>query len=428
MVGKLILYNYLIIFVKKLLTICYTKLSNYKFYFKLLIFSLCLFWSSSIFAQDVVTTVAKKGNGVIDLLKRYNLSPNIKNIEYFQKINSNSFDKNGGLLLGNTYTLPINVVKFDGKTIRSTLNISDYETAKRIENYNIDVENLKLKQGNYKNTKVLWVPFEILVLDSNKFVSDNISKKPKSKISSQKESKIDYSFFQTKVVPVDKKLKDKVFYIISGHGGPDPGAVAIKDNVELHEHEYAYDVSIRLAKKLVESGADVYMIVQDINDGIREDQILKNGGKEKLINGDDISPVQIERLKQRTDIINEYSKKKENLLKKQMLVEIHVDSRVTDQRIDIFFYYRRGCIKSEKLNNILQKTIEAKYKKAQPSKVYGGNVTARDLFTLRNTSITASFIELGNIQNPADQIRIMEPNNRQAIANWLYDGILNYYK
>ncbi|MPN24339.1 hypothetical protein SDC9_171736 [bioreactor metagenome] len=170
------------------------------------------------------------------------------------------------------------------------------------------------------------------------------------------------------------------------------------------------------------------MIVQDINDGIREDQILKNGGKEKLINGDDISPVQIERLKQRTDIINEYSKKKENLLKKQMLVEIHVDSRVTDQRIDIFFYYRRGCIKSEKLNNILQKTIEAKYKKAQPSKVYGGNVTARDLFTLRNTSITASFIELGNIQNPADQIRIMEPNNRQAIANWLYDGILNYYK
>ena len=70
-----------------------------------------------------VTTVANRGSGVIELLKRYNLSTNKRNIEYFQIINSGNFDRNGGLLLNETYKLPIFVVAFDGKTIRTTLNI-----------------------------------------------------------------------------------------------------------------------------------------------------------------------------------------------------------------------------------------------------------------------------------------------------------------
>jgi N-acetylmuramoyl-L-alanine amidase len=39
-----------------------------------------------------------------------------------------------------------------------------------------------------------------------------------------------------------------------------------------------------------------------------------------------------------------------------------------------------------------------------------------------------TFIELGNIQNFKDQQRILTPNNRQAIANWLTDGLIEYYK
>jgi N-acetylmuramoyl-L-alanine amidase len=41
------------------------------------------------------------------------------------------------------------------------------------------------------------------------------------------------------------KLKGKVFYISSGHGGPDPGAITNMGNCNICEDEYAYDVSLR---------------------------------------------------------------------------------------------------------------------------------------------------------------------------------------
>ena len=370
-----------------------------------------------------ITTVANQGNGVLDLLGRFKIARNMQNVEYFQRINSGSFDRNGGLLLGNTYILPIQVVQFDGHTIRSTLKISDFDLAKKIENYNLKVETAKLKQGHYKTTRELWVPFEILVLDSNLLAG--ISQKTKSK----EEVQIDYSFLKdAKINRVSKRLEGMAFYVIPGHGGPDPGAIGTRNGIDLHEHEYAYDVSVRLAKNLLENGADVYMIVQDPEDGIRDEQFLKPGGNERLINGDAISSAQLERLRQRTDIVNDYAQKNAKRYTHQVLIEIHIDSRTTDRRIDIFFYYRPGCVKSERLNRNLLSTIEAKYKRAQPNRGYSGTVTARDLFTLRNTSIEATFIELGNIQSPADQIRIIEPNNRQAIANWLCEGIIHHYK
>ena len=379
-------------------------------------------WTQNTTAPQTVTTVANRGNGVLDLLGRFKLTRNMKNVEYFQIINSGSFDRNGGLLLGNTYILPIKVVRFDGKTIRSTLNISDFDLAKKIENYNLEVEKAKLKKGNFRTTKELWVPFELLLLDSNEL--KNLSKRTLSK----NEIQIDYSFLKDeKINPISKKLEKMAFYIITGHGGPDPGAIGNRDGFELHEHEYAYDVAARLAKRLIENGADVYMIIQDPNDGIRNEQILGNGGNERMINGDAISPIQLERLRQRTDIVNDYVAKNFNRYKQQTLIEIHIDSRITDKRIDIFFYHRSGCARSEKLSKTLLATIEEKYRKAQPNRGYNGTVSARDLFTLRNTTIPAIFIELGNIQNPADQIRIIEPNNRQAIANWLTDGIIKHY-
>ena len=100
--------------------------------------------------------------------------------------------------------------------------------------------------------------------------------------------------------------------------------------------------------------------------------------------------------------------------------------RVEDKRIDIFFYHRNGCRQSEKFCQSLYNTINHKYKKNQPGREYCGTISARDLFTLRNTTIPAAYIELGNIQNPKDQLRLIRHDNRQAIANWLYEGIINF--
>ena len=389
---------------------------------KLFIIFICLY-SSNVTAQQL-TVVAKKGNGVMELLRQYKLVGSLKNIDYFQKLNANNFDKNGGLLLNETYIIPVSIIKFDGHTIRSSLKI-DYELAKKIEDYNILVQNTNIKKGKYQETKELWVPFELYFVDTNFSKKDNAVKNKKN----IPNTKIDYSYFlsDTNNKPKSNKLKGFAFYIITGHGGPDPGAVGNYNGNKLHEHEYAYDVSIRLAKNLRMNGADVYMIIQDAKDGIRDDMVLKNGGNEKMINGDSISTLQIDRLKQRTDIVNDYYERNKKIYKKQLLIEIHIDSRNEDERVDIFFYHRQGSKTCEKLNNTLLKTIESKYNQAQPGRGYKGKVTARDLFTLRNTTCDATFIELGNIQNAADQQRFLNPNNRQAIANWLHKGILVYY-
>ena len=104
------------------------------------------------------------------------------------------------------------------------------------------------------------------------------------------------------------ELKGCCFYLVSGHGGPDPGAIGKMGNVELHEDEYAYDVMLRLARNLLMRGAKVHIIIQDAKDGIRNDKFLKNSKRETCM-GDPIPFNQFRRLEQRCDKINSLFKK-----------------------------------------------------------------------------------------------------------------------
>ena len=103
-------------------------------------------------------------------------------------------------------------------------------------------------------------------------------------------------------------LKGAVFYLVSGHGGPDPGCIGKYQGKELHEDEYAYDIILRLGKELLERGAKVYFIIQDAKDGIRDSYILKNSKRETCM-GKPIPLNQIERLKQRCVAINNLYRK-----------------------------------------------------------------------------------------------------------------------
>ena len=76
------------------------------------------------------------------------------------------------------------------------------------------------------------------------------------------------------------ELKGACFYLVSGHGGPDPGAIGKMNGHQLHEDEYAYDITLRLARVLLEKGAKVHIIIQDAQDGIRNEQFLKNSKRE----------------------------------------------------------------------------------------------------------------------------------------------------
>lgn len=387
---------------------------------KILIIIALFLCSLSAYAFDYVEAKPKKGFGLESFLKYHLIKADNANINKFKELNESLIDNKINLSLSKSYKLPIQIHKYNGKSIRSSIGISDYNQAKKIEKYNVQLQKKKIKRKFYKEDKLIWVPEELLNDASE------VTKKALSRPKSSKELLYgpNYSFVEIQ----NYKLENCVFYLISGHGGPDPGAIGNKNGKELHEDEYAYDVILRLGRKLMEYGAIVYHIVQDSADGIRESKFLNNSDSEIHLGGSKIPTDQLERLSSRVKIVNSLYETNLDPDVQQYAIEIHVDSRLTKQNIDIFFYHKEGDDRGKKLADVIKTTIEKKYAKAQPGRGYEGTLSSRNLYMVKNLNPTTVFIEIGNIQNSRDQIRIMEPNNRQAMANWISSGILNYIK
>ena len=220
-------------------------------------------------------------------------------------------------------------------------------------------------------------------------------------------------------------LKGAVFYLVSGHGGPDPGCIGRYQGKELHEDEYAYDIVLRLGKALLERGAKVYFIIQDSKDGIRDQAILNNRKTETCM-GKAIPLNQIERLQQRCDAINRLYRQDKSTYKRAIF--IHVDSRSRNKQTDVYYYYAPKSKYGKHLADALCRTFRAKYNRHQPGRGFDGTVSSRNLYVLKNTIPVAVFLEVGNIQNARDQKRLVIADNRQALANWMTEAIVADYK
>lgn len=224
---------------------------------------------------------------------------------------------------------------------------------------------------------------------------------------------------------ISNELAGACFYLVSGHGGPDPGAIGIYQGRQLHEDEYAYDIVLRLGRELMKRGAKVHFIIQDKKDGIRDGRILINSKRETCM-GEQIPLDQVARLKQRSKKIDQlYQKDKANY---KRAVFIHVDSRSQGKQTDVYLYHAPGSKNGRKLANKIRNTLASKYKKHQPGRGFNGTVSERNLYVLRNTRPPGVYIELGNIRNNRDQQRLVIENNRQALANWIAEAIIADYK
>ena len=395
---------------------------------------------------------AKKGDSIYKLLKRYYLSDHECNFDKFFKLNS--LKPNDFIIAGKKYQIPIYIYDYDGKSIKSTLNSEDWELAYRIKKYNEFILNDGHRQKTIIDSRILWVPFHELNCQDQKIklvYSESKVAKSETKTNSQKpeaEPKIasaplfmekgsgknrHYLIFGDKYAYtplLDSKLKGKIFYIVSGHGGPDPGAMAKRGGHTLCEDEYAYDVALRLTRNLIAHGATAYMITRDDNDGIREGSYLTCDTDERYWGTDkEMSLAQKIRLRGRSGTINRlYEKHKARGVNNQYMVAIHIDSRGTKAQTDLFFYHYPSSTEGKKLAKTLQKTIKNKYREVNPKRNYDGTVTGRNLHMLRETDATNVYIELGNIRNPFDQKRFVIESNRQALADWLCDGFLEYTK
>ncbi len=372
---------------------------------------------------DALPVKAKAGDGITVLLQRYKLIQNSDNLKRFYDLNK--LNKSSLLIRDKTYKLPITVYKYNEKSIRSTIGLDNWEKAVRIKEYNEWLLRKGLRQTHFTDSKLLWVPHHELddmpVVESEPDVHEVAKTKPKS---TKQINKLFGKKYQ-EVEKLDNSLNGRVYYLVSGHGGVDPGAVCSECESELCEDEYAYDVTLRLARQLMQHGAIVEIVVQDQNDGIRDGEYLPCDNDEILANGENLrTRKQLVRLNRRAAYVNSaYRKHRTTGVKEQLLVSIHVDSRTDNKRQDVFFNYHPISNSSRQLATDLMTTFEEKYNQYQKGRNYRGYINERNLHVLRVTQPKAVLIELANIKNKADHKRILLASNREALAKWIFEGI-----
>ena len=355
----------------------------------ILLFLAFLFSGTTLWPQQKATP--KAGEGISSFLLRHNRSPK-KYYDDFIELNKQKLGKNNVLKVGVTYVIP--PVK------KSTTTSAKTTPAKNTGAKNTTSEGTGTKQ-------------------------------PSSKAKSTKiGTTINEPLFGKQLANVkvtSNRLAGACFYVVSGHGGPDPGAIGKVGRYELHEDEYAYDIALRLARNLMQEGAEVHIIIQDAKDGIRDDSYLSNSKRETCM-GDAIPLNQVQRLQQRCDKINALYRKDRKNHSYCRAIFIHIDSRSKGKQTDVFFYYSNKKGDSKRLANNMKDTFESKYDKHQPNRGFSGTVSGRNLYVLSHTTPASVFVELGNIQNTFDQRRLVINSNRQALAKWLMEGFLKDYK
>ena len=388
-----------------------------RFYFLIII----LLFINDLQAKDTERfhkTVAQNGDGVYSLLRRYKLLDSPCNLERFYELNQ--LKRNANLSKGKSYFLPILIYEYNRRSIRSTIGIEDWDLAIRIQEYNKEMVKMGYRPQDYIDDSILWVPYHEMYC-SQETKSEVIEKPESVKLRS-------FPIFgkkHEKVPLLNKSLAGKIYYIVSGHGGIDPGAVGKVGRNQLCEDEYAYDVALRLAREIVKRAGTAYLILRDPNDGIRDGKFLGVDQDEVIWGNYKVSTSQKGRLFQRSDVVNELVDKNLSAgLKDQRLIAIHVDSRSKSTQTDVFFYHFPGSESGKKIANNLKKTLAKKYKKYQKNRGYRGTVTGRDLHMLREPKCTSVYVELGNISNPLDQQRFLLARNRQLLAEWLMEGFV----
>ncbi|WP_297763661.1 N-acetylmuramoyl-L-alanine amidase [uncultured Muriicola sp.] len=331
-------------------------------------FLIGLFFTAPTFGQDsLALVVAEKGDGIFSLLRKQGMDPT-DHYQDFVVLNKENLREGQHLYEGTVYLLP---------KVEDAVLSSEIET---------DLNEVGLSEEEGKR----------------------------------------YAIFgdeEALVVNKSDQLSGAIYYLISGHGGPDPGAVETYRDVTIAEDEYAYDVTLRLAKELLAHGAMVYIIVRDENDGIRNKRALEIDRDEVVYPEQEIPLKQLDRLKQRVEAVNELYL--ENKGSYQRLLVTHVDSRTKGQNIDVFFYHHKKSKNGKRLAENIHNTFLAKYKEYQPNREYTGTFSDRsNLYLVKNTLPAMAYIEIGNLKSKKDQRRILDPDNRQALAKWISEGIL----
>jgi N-acetylmuramoyl-L-alanine amidase len=344
--------------------------SRYIFTVLLFIFAIS---TISVIAQDRAQPI--EGDGVYSFLRRHGREVP-RDVRAFRELNQGRLNSRGELILGRTYILP---PLPDGITVSGSSPTTESPS----------VASTQITRSRGADPAIFGSRFRDIPSRSS-------------------------------------DLRGALFYIIAGHGGPDPGAITRVGGHTLHEIEYNYDIALRLARNLMMHGATVHIIIQTPNVGIRDERFLRNHRNQTCL-GEPIPRGQMDRLRQRVNAVNRLYERDKANYNYIRAIEIHIDSRNPRTQIDLFMYHADDT-KSRRTSQTLLREMEAQYRRHQPNRGFHGHIGYRNLFILRELKPPAIMIEVGNFQNALDRERILNHNNRQAVANWLTNGFIADFK
>ncbi|HCR48157.1 MAG TPA: hypothetical protein DIW24_00890 [Bacteroidetes bacterium] len=375
-------------------------------------------------AQNHVTALPHESEGIMGMLRRFELPVTPQMVTQFRRLNN--LKPNEGVKIDQTYRMPIRRYRYNQKSIRTTLGISDYSHAQRIADYNNRMTAKGVREDNFLNSLALWVP-DHEAKNIHAATTEREVRIPKTSPQIQGKTAT-WPIFGSKYATItrqDTKLAGRVYYIDAGHGGPDPGAISKVGGFSMQEDEYAYDIALRLSRNLLRHGAKVYLIVQDPNDGIREGTRLLPDKHEVFWGNIEMVTNFTDRLRQRSGIVNALFDQNPEATAHRLL-SIHVDSRSlkdVPNPMDPHFSYYSGSDDGARLSRILFDTMKPFY--TTEGRSYSGSIQTRDqLYMLLYPKPVAILIETANIQHPIDQGRLMKSSYRQAIADRLTTGLL----
>lgn len=303
------------------------------------------------------------------------------------------------LQAGQIYRLPVHTKNYQGPTISEAIETSHFQ-AKKIHAFNKKIQAKSLKLPMWDD-HLIWLPFHH---------RDNPLYGPV------------YSQFEV----CSDQLKDCVFYLSPGHGGPDPGTMGVREGENICEDEYALDITLRLARELEANGARVEVLIKD--EGIRDIKFLPGDSDETFANGQGIPSDQKMRLQQRVMLVNQMYRSA-SPPGHQRFLALHIDFRSNSQtHVDFDLYHHSSSKNGKRLASILQQTIEQQYSSRLGGRNFVGRIVSQPeedtFFVIRETKMPAVLIELANINNALDQLRFIVIDSRQRIAEWLCEGLI----
>lgn len=247
---------------------------------------------------------------------------------------------------------------------------------------------LKIIYESIKENAKLEIFMSIVLLIAMTAIACNMDKVSKSQSNNQ-ENKLVNSVFDGKMIVIDP-----------GHGGKDPGKVAVND---AKEKDINLAVAIKLRKILMDENCQV---------------VMTREGEEVLHNTEKFS--KIRDLNRRCEIINTAFEKNDECI----MISIHQNSFTTESVHGAQCFYYQRSEDSRQLADCIQNVLNEKInknnlKKSKPNDSY---------YLLINSRCPGIIVECGFLSNREEAARLITDRYQEEIAEMIRDGLIRYFE